>query len=144
MAEKKAGAKENKKVDQKSQKKEEKKKLSKLFWIIIIILLLLSIACGVFVGVRTKAKYDPDISLVKVINKTMDRTEKDLGVAYNRRMALDNAEKLGYIMEDLTPTSLDREIFWDRNSHRFVLLENGKVIYAPKNAGSSFDFVRIK
>ena len=111
------------------------KKLKRAFTIVelVIVIAVIAILAAVLIPTFTtlidKANQSADTQMVKNLNQILSSSQILEGKpASTMSEALRQAEEGGYSVDKLTPTSKG-DILWEQGSNRFVLVEEGKIVY---------------
>ena len=107
--------------------------------VIAVIAILSAVLIPTFVNLAKSANTASDVALVRNINTLMAMDEAVNGKSVTMHQALQVAEKGGYIVDRITPTSGGNDIVWDSTTNRFALLKENSttVVYADKDSVSS-------
>lgn len=111
------------------------KKLKRAFTIVelVIVIAVIAILAAVLIPTFTtlidRANQSADTQMVKNLNQILSSSQILEGKpASTMSEALRQAEEGGYSVDKLTPTSKG-DILWEQGSNRFVLVEEGKIVY---------------
>lgn len=90
--------------------------------------MLAAVLIPTFSSLIEKAKVSSDTSVVKNVNQVLLVEEVSKGKKTNIADALADAEKGGYTVEKITPTS-SGDIIWNEETNRFALVKDNNVIF---------------
>lgn len=96
--------------------------------VIAVIAVLAAVLIPTFSSLIEKAKVSSDTSVVKNVNQVLLVEEVSKGKKTNIADALADAEKGGYTVEKITPTS-SGDIIWNEETNRFALVKDNNVIF---------------
>ena len=115
----------------------QKRKGFTLVELLVVIAILAVLATVSIVGYASfvkKAKISNDTALLKQINDLLIADEAVEGKPATMQDALDVIEENGFLIEKLTPTAQGYNYIWDRETNRFLLLDDKGNAFAPAGA----------
>ena len=101
--------------------------------VIAVIVVLAAVLIPTFSSIVKKSKIAADVQTVKNLNTIVVTEGTAIGGIKTAHDAIVAASNNGYDVTHISPTADGRTIAWDGTNYRFILLDNGELVFPKDN-----------